>query len=260
MCMIVAIIPMAGAATNQNIKTNINYNANVDQALALGVTSQEALQMENNLQDKKPFGTNTEKVLAKTNMEQSNPNELKLGDSGDKVKKLQTWLKDYGFYSGDIDGQFGPFTVTAVKNFQEAASIKVDGIVGKETRTAMKEWDDYLAEVQAKVQAKDTSSKSYSSTKHYTKQQYRRAYARYRGGYGYTNGLDCWGMSSRIYGQLTASGQKARIIQYATSMSSRHRSVQIYKNGAWVNYDYSGYSKIYSATSNSVNGKVVTSS
>ena len=254
--MIVAIIPMAGAATNQNIKTNINYNANVDQALALGVTSQEALQMENNLQDKKPFGTNTEKVLAKTNMEQSNPNELKLGDSGDKVKKLQTWLKDYGFYSGDIDGQFGQFTETAVKNFQKSASIKVDGIVGKETRTAMKEWDDYLAE----IQAKDTSSKSYSNTKHYTKQQYRRAYARYRGGYGYTNGLDCWGMSSRIYGQLTASGQKARIIQYATSMSSRHRSVQVYKNGAWVNYDYSGYSKIYSATSNSVNGKVVTSS
>lgn len=89
--------------------------------------------------------------------------------------------------------------------------------------------------------------------------KYRKAHAvhRYRHRYGYTNGLDCWGMSDRLYGQLTSSGQKARIIQYASSMSPRHRSVQVYSGGKWVNYDYkaNGYSKAYYATSNS--GKVI---
>ena len=37
---------------------------------------------------------------------------------------------------------------------------------------------------------------------------------------------DCWAMSDYLYKHMAAAGMKARIIQYATSYSSRHRSVQ----------------------------------
>ena len=256
--MVVAVIPMAGAATAQN--TNI-INVNVNQGLSLGLTGTEALKMQNILEDKKPFGANSDKVLAQNNQAQSDPNVLKLGDTGVKVKELQTWLKNYGYYTGAIDGNFGADTEKAVKQFQLEANIKVDGIVGKETQNAMKKWDQMLAQMQASQGNSNTGTTSSQTS--YKKRTYTKTYAkRYTHAvrYGYVNGLDCWGMSSLIYGRLTASGQKARIIQYATSMSSRHRTVQVYSSGKWVNYNYSGYSKIYEPTSNSVNGKVVQSS
>jgi N-acetylmuramoyl-L-alanine amidase len=261
MCIVVAVIPMAGAVTDQNSQKNV-INIDANQVLQLGVTSAEALHMQSTIEDKKPFGANTEKVIAKTNLvANQDPNTLKLGDTGDKVKELQTWLTDYGYYSGAIDGNFGAATEKAVKQFQLEASIQVDGIVGNQTQTAMKKWDQLLAQVQAAAgnsKTSSTSSKNSYATK--TKKAYAKNYARavrhYRGGKGVG---DCWTNSAALYGQLTRSGQKARIIQYATSQSARHRSVQVYQNGAWVNYNYkaNGYAQTYYATSNSVNGKVV---
>jgi cell wall hydrolase len=255
--MVVAVIPMAGAVNDQNSQKNIITYANQD--IQLGVTSAEAQQIQSTLQDKKPFGANSEKIIAKTNqVANQDPNTLKLGDTGDKVKKLQTWLTDYGYYTGAIDGNFGTATEKAVKQFQLEASIQIDGIVGKETQTAMTKWDQLLAKIQATTGNNNsaTSSKtSYTAKKAYAK-SYKRAFRSYRSGRGIG---DCWTNSAALYSQLTRSGQKARIIQYATSLSPRHRSVQVYQNGAWVNYNYkaNGYAQTYYATSNSVNGKVV---
>jgi methionine-rich copper-binding protein CopC len=52
---------------------------------------------------------------------------------------------------------------------------------------------------------------------------------------------DCWAMSDYLYKHMAAAGMKTRIIQYATSYSSRHRSVQYYSNGAWINAPYRSY-------------------
>jgi len=52
---------------------------------------------------------------------------------------------------------------------------------------------------------------------------------------------DCWAMSDYLYKHMSAAGMKSRIIQYATSYSSRHRSVQYYSNGNWVNAPYRSY-------------------
>jgi hypothetical protein len=73
---------------------------------------------------------------------------------------------------------------------------------------------------------------------------------------------DCWTNSDILYNQLLKKGYKVRILQYPTSMSSRHRSVQYYSNGKWVNYDYkgNGYAMRYWCTSNYVNGKVIKTS
>lgn len=49
------------------------------------------------------------------------------------IKRIQMELKHRGFYTGEIDGSFGPATETAVKNFQKSVGITQDGAVGKTT-------------------------------------------------------------------------------------------------------------------------------
>src|SRR3954462_11909387 len=49
------------------------------------------------------------------------------------VRDLQEALKALGHNPGLIDGDFGPMTEVAVKAFQQARGITVDGIVGKVT-------------------------------------------------------------------------------------------------------------------------------
>lgn len=60
------------------------------------------------------------------------PPALKAGDSGRNVVVLQYTLTENGAVL-DIDGDYGPGTVTAVKNFQSAHGLPADGITGKQT-------------------------------------------------------------------------------------------------------------------------------
>jgi N-acetylmuramoyl-L-alanine amidase len=55
----------------------------------------------------------------------------------DDLKGAQTALQALGYDPGDVDGLNGPHTEKAVKAFQKDASIRVDGIVGPETRQAL---------------------------------------------------------------------------------------------------------------------------
>lgn len=59
---------------------------------------------------------------------------LRSGSEGEEVVRLQTRLQELGYYTGGIDGQFGPGTRTAVTLFQEQHGLGADGIVGAETR------------------------------------------------------------------------------------------------------------------------------
>ena len=61
----------------------------------------------------------------------------KYGSTGNEVKQIQTKLKNWGYYSGSIDGVFGSKTLQAVKKFQEKNGLKVDGIVGEKTLAAL---------------------------------------------------------------------------------------------------------------------------
>ncbi|MEG1559412.1 MAG: spore cortex-lytic enzyme [Clostridia bacterium] len=58
---------------------------------------------------------------------------LKVGARGEDVKKLQTKLKQWGYYSDSLDGIFGSNTEKAVKVFQKANGLTADGIVGTQT-------------------------------------------------------------------------------------------------------------------------------
>ncbi|MDD3334531.1 MAG: peptidoglycan-binding protein [Eubacteriales bacterium] len=61
------------------------------------------------------------------------------GQQSDAVRQMQKALKNKGFYSGDIDGKFGPSTKAAVKNFQSSMGLKSDGRPGNKTLTALYE-------------------------------------------------------------------------------------------------------------------------
>lgn len=61
----------------------------------------------------------------------------KFGSTGDEVIQIQTKLKNWGYYSGDIDGIYGSKTMQAVKDFQEKNGLTVDGIAGDETLAAL---------------------------------------------------------------------------------------------------------------------------
>lgn len=62
---------------------------------------------------------------------------LKYGSSGTLVKTLQTKLKNWGYYSGTVDGIFGSQTQSAVKYFQRVNGLYVDGVVGAKTAAAL---------------------------------------------------------------------------------------------------------------------------
>lgn len=53
------------------------------------------------------------------------------GDKGPQVKNLQKFLNWYGNYKLDVDGEIGAKTISAVKKFQTAEKITVDGYFGK---------------------------------------------------------------------------------------------------------------------------------
>lgn len=56
---------------------------------------------------------------------------------------------------------------------------------------------------------------------------------------------DCWGLAEWASKQLKANGYKTRIVQGASSASSRHRWVQVYVGGKWINFESSLVTKKY---------------
>jgi lysozyme family protein len=228
------------------------------------------------------------------------------GSEGKYVVKLQKWLKTQGYYTGDVDGSFGPYTKQAVKYFQNDSDIVVDGWVANQTVTAMKELtgenifqnsedstssstssNNVKSTKKSKNSANNVTSDSTSestensnvstttkSTKSSTSSASKSVSSKTSTSslseilasgakYGYSHSAstaagmiaigsgDCWAMSDYLYSKLQAAGIESRIVQYSTSYSSRHRSVQLYQNGAWVDVPYSsyGYSSMFKATS-----------
>lgn len=72
-------------------------------------------------------------------LSQNNTEEVlsRYGSTGNEVKQIQTKLKNWGYYNGNIDGIYGTKTLNAVKYFQRKNGLTVDGIAGKNTLAAM---------------------------------------------------------------------------------------------------------------------------
>ena len=61
----------------------------------------------------------------------------KYGSRGEEVRQIQTKLKRWGYYNGNIDGIYGSQTQEAVRYFQRKNGLTVDGIAGPKTLAAM---------------------------------------------------------------------------------------------------------------------------
>ncbi len=61
----------------------------------------------------------------------------KRGSRGSEVRQIQTKLKNWGYYTGNIDGIYGKQTEDAVRRFQRYNKLTVDGIAGPNTLSAM---------------------------------------------------------------------------------------------------------------------------
>ncbi|MHB1315816.1 MAG: spore cortex-lytic enzyme [Christensenellales bacterium] len=58
---------------------------------------------------------------------------LKQGSSGSVVRQIQQRLKNWGYYTGSVDGIYGSRTTAAVKKFQSNNGLVADGVVGQRT-------------------------------------------------------------------------------------------------------------------------------
>lgn len=107
----------------------------------------------------------------------------------------------------------------AKQQSQQQSSTKTVKSVTKKKKTI----DESIKEVGKLMEKKKYKRKTYSDYKNFVK-------------YGYG---DCWAGSYYIACQLKQRGVTSRIIEYATSLSSHHRSVQ-YKgdDGKWHDFPY----------------------
>lgn len=62
---------------------------------------------------------------------------IKSGSTGPDVRDLQFYLKELSYYNGTIDGSFGAGTNSAVRSFQSNNNLLVDGVVGRNTWSAL---------------------------------------------------------------------------------------------------------------------------
>lgn len=65
------------------------------------------------------------------------PRDLRLGDSGDDVRRLQKALNAKFDAMLDEDSQFGSVTMLATRHWQKANGLVVDGVVGPATRASL---------------------------------------------------------------------------------------------------------------------------
>lgn len=97
-------------------------------------------QKDNGLRTDGIAGPNTKKALKKVHSLQLIYKKAGLlgdGDRGNAVKTLQNQLHVLNYYHGHLDGVYGPLTEGAVKAFQKANHIAIDGVAGPRTFAAL---------------------------------------------------------------------------------------------------------------------------
>ncbi len=83
-------------------------------------------------------GRQTRAALGKRGKPKLGARPMRRGQRGWDVAALQFLLHERGFEPGGFDGGFGPNTENAVRRFQSAAHLRVDGVAGPATLNALR--------------------------------------------------------------------------------------------------------------------------
>ena len=86
---------------------------------------------------------------------------LREGDKGTAVTELQTMLKKLNYYYGSITGSFGSLTKQAVRKFQDANKLTVDGVAGPATINKLRSLTGGSADSGSSSGSTVTTDKSY---------------------------------------------------------------------------------------------------
>lgn len=120
------------------------YDGDIDGVYGSGTTNAvKRFQKNNDLKQDGKAGPKTMEKLSGSDVKTPADKEaeradwLEKGESGEEIKALQQHLTDTLFYVGKIDGIFDDDVYAAVVQFQKAAGIQADGIVGNATRNAL---------------------------------------------------------------------------------------------------------------------------
>ena len=76
-------------------------------------------------------------IASSTSQVEASYGTLKVGNTGTAVKNLVQALKDRGYYSGSVTNKYTTAVEKAVRAFQKAQSLSVDGIAGPATQHAL---------------------------------------------------------------------------------------------------------------------------
>ena len=86
---------------------------------------------------------------------------LREGDKGTAVTELQTMLKKLNYYYGSVTGSFGSLTKQAVRKFQDANKLTVDGVAGPATINKLRTLTGGSADSGSSSGSTVTTDKSY---------------------------------------------------------------------------------------------------
>lgn len=115
-----------GPATADAVKAFQKRNSLPENGIADPLTQQR-------LFEGRPYNAKGKRITVKTVSSSSSDITLRSGDRGLPVEKMQSRLKELGYYTSKVDGIYGRGTRTAVVAFQKANKLKADGIAGSKT-------------------------------------------------------------------------------------------------------------------------------
>ena len=103
------------------------------------------------------------------------PKSMRLGFQGESVRTVQRKLKELGYYTGSVDGDFGAETEKAVKAFQKANGLSADGKVGEQTLKKLNDKNAKTAkQANATAKPKATATPRATATPNLQKDYYLR--------------------------------------------------------------------------------------
>lgn len=189
---------------------------------------------------------------------------LQLGSKGDCVKILQQKLQEFGFYSGKIDGDFGPLTRTSVISFQAATGHTQDGVCGPKTWSSVPNYkartDSAYLIATRNCQVNDPQIQSLGKSLggalaifNYVRDtiKYLFYYNTRLGAIGTLKNKqgNCTDLSHLLVALLRAANIPARYVNCSavafSKITTGHVWVEAYVNGAWVRLDASNNGNQY---------------
>lgn len=139
---------------------------------------------------------------------------LSIGSSGSHVRQLQQRLRTAGFNPGGVDGKFGARTDAAVRAFQRANQLQVDGKAGTRTMQALQRdsFDASPARRTATNSSAATTTRQTGNTRTAAQSTSSRAAEQvpYRNGRIPSNALTSVGNGHRMYGDAARAYTQMR--------------------------------------------------